>query len=162
MDRGLISKKGKDSLAKRPPLTGISCSGPSDLDRAGEISSTKRRGTRGFYPLDPDPVVLTRAQPDLIPTAHFGSDGWRGKGMGSGPVAAIARRRCVPVTGARRTWSNPVVRGSNRLRLGSRMDYTTRVTLMGHRLGLAALWTAGAVAAAGRCGRGNRRCAFRA
>jgi hypothetical protein len=103
----LIPGKPEDSLAKRTDRTGISCSGPSDLDRAAEISSTKRRGTRGFYPLDPDPVVLTRAQPDLIPTAHFGSDGWRGKGMGSGPVAAIARRRCVPVTGARRTWSNP-------------------------------------------------------
>jgi hypothetical protein len=120
----LIPGKPEDSLAKRTDRTGISCSGPSDLDRAAEISSTKRRGTRGFYPLDPDPVVLTRAQPDLIPTAHFGSDGWRGKGTGSGPVAAIARRRCVPVTGL--AGLGQIRSSGGRIDPGSGLGWTTR------------------------------------
>jgi hypothetical protein len=57
LDGGLISGKGRDSLAKRQGRTGTFFSGPSDLDRAAEIRLPKRRGTRGFHPLDLDPVA---------------------------------------------------------------------------------------------------------
>ena len=101
--------------------------------RASLTKTPGRTGTGGFRPLDRDLAVQIRSMGVLISCVHFRSDGLGPSGVGAAALTAgdqAPRRRCA---GARRTWPNVAVRGSNRPVLGSGVTYRARVVHLGSK-----------------------------
>ena len=122
--------------------------------------STGRTGMHDSRPLDLDLVVQICWHRVLISCVHFRSDGLGPSGVGAAALTAgdqAPRRRCA---GARQTWPNVAVQGSNRPVFGSGVTYGACVVHLGSKRSSVRLGAARAASAAALRGGLRRRAGF--